>query len=196
MSETRGAMAEDREAIAATLARAFFDDPMIMHLIPDDARRIAKSPRLFGTLFKLALPFGACDVTPGCESVTLWRPPGKWHMPFWQYLVHGPALLDVFGTSVTKVMATMDQVESIHPHVPHWYLQTIGTDPAAQGKGFGGRVIRRRLAHIDQARAPAYLESSKEANIPIYQSFGFAVTGEIRIQDGPTLYAMWREPRL
>ena len=195
MSETRGAMAEDLEAIAATLARAFFDDPMIMHLIPDEARRAAKSPRLFGTLFKLALPFGACDVTPGCESATLWRPPGKWHMPFWQYLVHGPALLDVFGTNVTKVMATMDQVESVHPHAPHWYLQTIGTDPAAQGKGFGGRLMRRRLALVDEAHAPAYLESSKEANIPIYQSFGFAVTGEIRIPNGPTLYAMWREPR-
>jgi len=117
-------------------------------------------------------------------------------MPLWQYLVHGPALLDVFGANVLNVMTAMDQVEKAHPHKPHWYLQIIGTDPAKQGKGFGGRVMRRRLARIDETGAPAYLESSKAANIPIYQSFGFRVTGEIRIKDGPTLYAMWREPRV
>ncbi len=192
----RAAKASDTAAIAAMLARAFFDDPVFAHFVPDDARRRTKLPRLFGLIFRLALPFGACEVSPGYESAALWRPPGKWHMPFWQYLVHGPALLDVFGANVPKVMRTMDQVEKVHPQAPHWYLQTLGTDPAAQGKGFGGRVMRRGLAVVDEAHAPAYLESSKEANIPIYQSFGFAVTGEIRIKDGPTVYAMWREPRV
>jgi len=196
VTAARAAVLADRAAVAQTLARAFFDDPMITHLLPDEARRRAKSPRLFATLFKLALPFGACDVTDGCESVALWRPPGQWHMPLWQYLVHGPALLDVFGANVLNVMTAMDQVEGVHPKAPHWYLQTIGTDPAAQGKGIGGRVMRRRLARIDETGAPAYLESSKAANIPIYQSFGFEVTGEIGIKDGPTLYAMWREPRV
>jgi hypothetical protein len=32
-------------------------------------------------------------------------------------------------------------------------------------------------------------------NIPIYQSFGFEVTGEIRLPDGPTLWPMWRKAR-
>ncbi len=56
-------------------------------------------------------------------------------------------------------------------------------------------VIRRGLAKADAAGMPAYLESSKETNIPIYQSFGFEVTGEIALPNGPTLWPMWRKAR-
>ena len=190
----RRATKSDGAAISGTLARAFHDDPLMCHLLADEASRPEKLPRLFALLFKLALPYGACDVTDGCEAATLWRPPGHWHMPLWQYLVHGGALLGIFGAGTLKVMQTMDIVEKLHPREPHWYLQAIGTDPARQGKGYGGLVMRHRLAVIDEAGQPCYLESSKASNIPIYQSFGFAVTGEIRIADGPTLYPMWRKP--
>jgi hypothetical protein len=43
--------------------------------------------------------------------------------------------------------------------------------------------------------APAYLESSKESNVGYYETFGFAVTREIRIPGGPALWPMWRPPR-
>jgi GNAT superfamily N-acetyltransferase len=191
----RRATSADTSAASATLARAFYDDPMMVHLLPDDAVRPEKLPRLFALLFRLALPFGATDVTPGHEAVALWRPPNQWHMPFWQYIVHSGTLLGVFGRGTLKVMQTMDLVEKLHPKEPHWYLQAIGTDPESQGKGFGGRVMRHQLAEVDAAGMPAYLESSKEKNIPIYQSFGFEVTGEIKVPDGPILYPMWRKAR-
>jgi hypothetical protein len=55
--------------------------------------------------------------------------------------------------------------------------------------------MRHQLAIADSQALPAYLESSKEKNIPIYASFGFEVTGEIRIKNGPVLYPMWRKAR-
>ena len=189
----RRATKSDSAALAQMLARAFHDDPMTCHLLRDEASRPQKLPRLFALLFKLALPFGACDVTSGYEAATIWRPPGHWHMPLWQYLTNAGALLGVFGAGALRVMQTMDIVETLHPKQPHWYLQTIGTDPAKQGKGFGGRVMRHQLSRIDLSGLPCYLESSKTANIPIYQSFGFEVTGEIRIPEGPVLYPMWRK---
>jgi len=192
----RAATWADADPLAATLARAFFDDPLMGFILKDEATRDAKMPRLFKLMFKLGLPHGACDVTPGYEAAALWRPPGAWEIPWWQYITNGSEFLGVFGFSGARhVTAVMDFIEKRHPHEPHWYLQAIGTDTAKQGKGFGGVAIRRHLAIADAAGMPAYLESSKETNIPIYQSFGFEVTGEIKLPGGPTLWPMWRKAR-
>jgi len=183
----------DADAVAATLARAFHDDPLICHLLRDEARRPAAMPKLFKVLFKLGLPHGACDVTTGHEAVALWRPPGAWHIPFHQYITNGAAFIDVFGLGgAMQVMGAMDMIEKRHPHEPHWYLQVLGTDPARQGKGYGGVAIRRQLALADAAGKPCYLESSKDTNIPIYKNFGFEVTGELTLPNGPTIWPMWR----
>jgi GNAT superfamily N-acetyltransferase len=194
-AEARSAVWNDAGSISETLGRAFFDDPMICFILDDEKTRSTKMPRLFKLMFKLGLPHGACDVTDGCEAVALWRPPGKWHMAFHQYLTNGPEFLSLFGIrGALRAMSIMDYVEKHHPKEPHYYLQVLGTDPAKQGKGFGGVVTRRQLAVADAARMPCYLESSKETNIPIYQSFGFEVTGEIVVPGGgPKLYPMWRK---
>ncbi len=185
----------DAEPLSQTLARAFQDDPLVMHLLPNEAARQSKLPRMFKLLFKLGLPFGACDVTSGYEAATLWRPPGKWRIPVWQYVTNGREFLGLFGADGLRTMGIMDHIEKVHPKEPHWYLQTIGTDPSKQGKGYGGLVMRHQLSRADEAGLPAYLESSKEKNLPIYQSFGFELTGEIKLPKGPTLYPMWRKAR-
>ena len=195
-SSARAAVWEDADRLSATMARAFHDDPLICFILRDEASRAAKMPRLFRLLFKLGLPHGACDVTEGYEAAALWRPPNLWEIPWWQYVTNGGDFLGLFGVGGgLRVMSTMDVIEKRHPHEPHWYLQAIGTDTEKQGKGFGGVVIRRGLAKADASRMPAYLESSKETNIPIYKSFGFEVTGEIKLPDGPTLWPMWRKAR-
>ncbi len=193
-STVRTAGWADAVPLSQTLARAFHDDPLICHFVSDPAARPAKLPRIFKLLFKLGFGYGACHVTSGYEAATLWRPPSKWHLTLWQYIANGPELLGVFGTDAFRVMSTMDMVEKNHPKTPHWYLQVIGTDPAKQGKGFASLIMRHQLAIADAQGMPAYLESSKESNIPIYRAFGFEVTGEIKIPDGPVLYPMWRNP--
>ncbi|MBI3677947.1 MAG: GNAT family N-acetyltransferase [Proteobacteria bacterium] len=194
-SAVRLASINDSEALSQTLARAFYDDPLTSHFFPDGQKRVAKLPPMFKLLFKLGLPHGACFVTGNMESVALWRPPGKWHLHVWDYIVNGPALLSIFGGGALNIMATMDRIEKVHPKQTHWYLQTIGTDPDKQGKGFGGVIMRHQLAKADAQGVPCYLESSKPSNIPIYQNFGFEVTGEIQIPNGPKLWPMWRKPR-
>ena len=71
----RPTQATDIEQVAATLARAFFDDPVMMFMIPDEKARIEKLPRIFKVLLKLAMPHGLCHVTQGYESATIWKPP-------------------------------------------------------------------------------------------------------------------------
>ena len=191
----RRATKADSKPLSASLARAFEDDPVFSHFLPDDSTRRKKLETVMAILFKLGEPHGACYTTDNYESVTLWRPPSEWDVPFWAYIVNGPALLSTFGSGIARVLSTMDMMEKVHPHEPHWYLQTIGTDPAFQGKGYGGVIMRDRLAAVDAAHMPCYLESSKDTNIPIYQSFGFKLTGEMQVPNGPKIWPMWRDAR-
>lgn len=196
-AQARAATWADAEPLSRTLARAFHDDPLICFILDDAATRLAKMPRLFKLLFKIGYKYGACDVTDGYEAAALWRPPNEWHVPFWQYIINGAEFLSLFGVAgAARVTHMMDHIEKYHPHESHFYLQLIGTDPVKQGQGFGGVIMRRHMAIADAAHMPAYLESSKETNIPIYKSFGFEVTREIKIPDGgPTIWPMWRAAR-
>lgn len=40
----------------------------------------------------------------------------------------------------------------------------------------------------------AHLEATSPDNRRLYERHGFEVTGEIVVPDGPTLWAMWRDP--
>ncbi len=123
--------------------------------------------RLFSLLFKLGLPYGACDVTNGYEAAAArWRSPKQWHIPIWQYIANGAEFLGLFGVGgAARVMSFMDRVEKRHPQEPHWYLQAIGTYPAKQGKGFGGVLIRRpgvadHLSYVAQLTLPGLTDSA------------------------------------
>jgi GNAT superfamily N-acetyltransferase len=191
----RNTQPSDVDAASRMLARAFFDDPVMSFFLPDAAARPAKLARVFRLLHKLALPHKSCFTTDGYECATLWRPPNRWHVHWWQYITNGPELLGTFGTGALSVMNTMDRIEKLHPKEPHWYLQVIGTDPPKQGKGYAGLAMRHTLAVADAVHMPCYLESSKDTNIPVYRTFGFEVTSEIKIPNGPTLWPMWRNAR-
>ena len=198
MPETsvRTATKADMTPLSQSLARAFYDDPVFSYFIPDHSVRLKKLERVMGILFKLGEPHHACFTTTNYESVTLWRPPNEWDVPFWAYITNGPALISAFGGNLPRVLTTMDMMEKTHPHTPHWYLQTIGTDPAFQGKGYGGVIMRHTLNVADAAHMTCYLESSKDTNIPIYQSFGFELTGEMQVPGGGLkIWPMWRKPR-
>jgi hypothetical protein len=46
----------------------------------------------------------------------------------------------------------------------------------------------------DTDGVPAYLESSIERNLPLYEPNGFQVVGELQaLGHGPTIWCMWRE---
>ena len=89
----------------------------------------------------------------------------------------------------------LGQIERVHPRAPHWYLAVIGTDPPEQGKGVGAALLDPILERCDREATGAYLESSKPENVPWYERFGFTVTGQIDLPDGPPLWSMWRDPR-
>jgi GNAT superfamily N-acetyltransferase len=86
----------------------------------------------------------------------------------------------------------LGQMNASHPDEPHWYLNFIGVDTHQQGQGLGSAILKTSLLPVDEQGAIAYLESSNPANVPLYERFGFEVTGEIQVKDSPVVYPMVR----
>lgn len=194
--QTRQLVAADRPQVSAMLARAFADDPVMSFMFPDRAQRVRKLPSLFDLLLQDNIPLGGCEVTAGFETASLWRPPERVNIPFWVILARMPAVLRIYGLAGTRrALSLLAALEARHPPEPHWYLMVLGTEPACQGKGHGGVALRHRLAEIDRAHLPAYLEASRPDNVVIYSRFGFRQQGELQIPNGPVIFPMWRAAR-
>jgi ribosomal protein S18 acetylase RimI-like enzyme len=197
---TLAARKHDVRELSRTLARAFYDDPVMIWLLPDDKARTAQLYRLFATMTRHHhLTHGGVEVAcdgPGIGAAALWDPPNQWQETRRAELAMVPAFLRVFGFLTAKARGVQELMKRAHPEEPHWYLAVIGSDPTVRGKGFGQALMRSRLDRVDAEHAPAYLESTKHENVPYYQRFGFTVTREIVLSNGgPTMWAMWREPR-
>jgi ribosomal protein S18 acetylase RimI-like enzyme len=194
----RRATADDHDAVARVLARAFDRDPVANYMLRHEGLE-----RAFGTFFRHAvLPhreawLASADGADGVDGVALWTPPGKWSTSSLRLLAMGPALLAAVGAKRALARALAAQrVQDRHPKKPHWYLFTIGVDPDKQGRGVGSALLRGVLERCDAERSPAYLEASTESNARLYERHGFAVTEEMRMApDAPPIWLMWREPR-
>ena len=192
------ATAADIPKLAQTLARAFYDDPTIGWMVPDDTRRLRVGPLGFGAwLEKIYLPKHEVYTEPERRAAALWSPPGKWRMSVGLQLRLAPRMMRVVGMKrLPLVVRGLTVLDKKHPDDrPHWYLGVLGTDPDHQGKGLGSAVMQPVLDRCDAEGLGAYLESSKEQNVPFYRRHGFEVTEEVRLPEGPPLWLMWREPR-
>jgi ribosomal protein S18 acetylase RimI-like enzyme len=198
--QPRPARKEDVRELSRTLARAFYDDPVMIWLLPDEKRRTGQLDRLFATMTRHHhLASGGVEVAsdgPGVGAAALWDPPNQWQETRGGQLAMTPTFVRVFGLRSMRGRAVQELMKRAHPEEPHWYLAVIGSDPTVRGQGFGQALMRSRLERVDAEHAPAYLESTKPENVPYYERFGFSVTREIVLPDGgPTMWAMWRAPR-
>jgi len=191
----------DLKATVATLARAFDDDPVMAWIFPDEETRRRQLPRFFAVTIKgTSLRQAGTEILISGDSVlgaAIWLPPGTW-MPSGSQQLRGLAgFAWALRSRLAVASATYTEILRAHPGGPHWYLSGIGTDPPAQGSGVGSALMRSRLTRCDAAGFAAYLESSKERNVPFYERHGFTVTRELTIGNGgPKLWLMWRDPRV
>jgi GNAT superfamily N-acetyltransferase len=186
----------DLQGITDALQAAFFDDPVMQYLFPDEGSRRWRLALMFRTqLVAHNLPFNTVWTTPDHAGAAVWSPPGHWSLPPLTLARNGIPLLRAFGRHIPRALRSISAVEHRHPKEPHWYLADLGTAPRNQGKGVGSALMAPVLELCDTEGLPAYLESSKESNIPFYGRHGFEVTGEIRLPRGPIVWAMWRAPR-
>ncbi len=192
----RRAAHDELGALASTLALAFDDDPLTMWLFPDAAARRRKLPAFFRALLRGSFPFGEVYTAADGRAAAIWNPPGTFPMGWFADAKLGLLTARLVGLRIGTVAGGLLYFQSHHPKERHWYLQMLGTTPEWQGHGAGSAIIAPVLEHCDRRGERVYLESSKERNIPFYARHGFEVTEEVHIpRGGPTVWAMWREPR-
>ena len=186
--------ANEISVVAATLARAFVDDPVITILF-GAAPPMRKVTRFFEIICRIQHGHGHSYHTPGYEAASVWAPPGEWKLKVSQIARNAPAFVTVFGKRFIPNLGVLGLLEKNHPTDPHYYLEFIGTDPQHQGKGMGGALMQPMIDRCDREGVGAYLESSKESNLAFYGRFGFEVTKVLTHKAGPQQWLMWRDPK-
>jgi ribosomal protein S18 acetylase RimI-like enzyme len=193
----RAALA-DANRVGAALVDAFGDDPVIGWLIPFDVER--RSDRLLTFFSSMARSYLRRDkhvyLAGDGVGAAMWAAPGSWALPPAEILRESFPALRAFGRNLPRALRTQLEVESEHPKSPkHWYLGYLGVRCDAQGQGIGALMLREVLDQADASGTPAYLESSNEKNLTLYERHGFVVTKSYAaLGRGPTIWRMWRDP--
>lgn len=192
----RKASRDDVKPLAAALAHAFVEDPVMRWLLPPHHTR-RRLFRLFSMeLVRLYLPYDEVYTTRDIAGGAMWCPPGRWRTPAAGVLRALPRLTWTLRSRLATAFRSVAAIERIHPSEDHWYLAVVGTDPNYQRQGIGSALLAPVLDRCDRDFTPAYLESSREDNLAFYRRFGFEVTGRFQLPcGGPPVWPMWREPR-
>jgi ribosomal protein S18 acetylase RimI-like enzyme len=195
----RAARRDEAALLGAVLADAFAEDPVFAWLIPPHLRsRESRMRTFFTSMSRGYLRQGKpCYLTSDASAAALWAGPGVWAMPLSQIILEAAPNGLAFGRRLFRALRTQQQIEHLHAgrSAPHWYLGYLGTRCDRQGQGLGTQMLREVLASADTDGVAAYLESSNERNLPLYERNGFRVVGELQaLGHGPTIWRMWREP--
>ena len=195
-SAGRRATETDLPSMIGTLVRAFAGDPVWgVWAFPDRGRAEAQRGLFFTLWIEMALRHDFVWVTPGCEAVASWFPPGTGEDTPGDYARLLRLAHENLGGHAATFLAGQEMIEKSRPQEPrHYYLSIIGTDPAHRGRRFGRTLLDLGLAVVDREGFPAYLESTNPANLPLYESRGFTRIGSYALPDGPTMDQMWRDP--
>jgi ribosomal protein S18 acetylase RimI-like enzyme len=208
MIQVELALPADRAPSARVLADAFFDDPVMVWLVPDDEIRRDHSIGSFGSAFDSAVEHGHVRVArrgQGVAGVAVWYPPGKGSAAGGAEPRDADDADTATRSSASSPSPSVDvtagrgavigrAMAEHHPREPHYYLQAIGVRPGDQGLGIGSSLIAPVTAVCDEEAVGAYLEATTDHSRRLYERHGFEVSGLIELPDGPVMYPMWRPP--
>jgi GNAT superfamily N-acetyltransferase len=189
-------------AAAATLARAFHDDPLMIYAVPDAAERTRLLPDVYARMIRFGVLTGEVYVTAGTlEGVALWLPPNaKWTRENIEASgLHETATLigDEAYQRYREVVGREWQARERDMTSACWYLFLLGVEPGRQRRGLGGALMRPVLERADKERVACYLETENQRNVAFYlkQGFELIVNGEEAGGSGVRFWTFRRTPK-
>jgi len=188
-------------AVAAQLAAAFINDPVMCWMWPVPQHRLIGMLRLFTVQLRYHhLPGGGVSFIPAPDgsvvASAVWDPPGQHEPSTVNTLRSVPGMVDALRTGVRPAMALRHALAAAHPITSHWYLNKLATAAEVRGHGVATQLLGAQLNTCDATHTNAYLEATRADTVGYYKRFGFAVTQQIVVPGGgPTLWGMLRTPR-
>jgi GNAT superfamily N-acetyltransferase len=179
--------------IAAVLARAFVDDPLVLAMC---AAPPAQRERRMVWSFRIAVRGHCLAAQPGWAltgpdaapvgAVLTTRPCVQMDISAdvlftLRALVHMGIRTGVRGAQAARIIAAHA------PRQPFTYLRTLGVHPDLHRRGLGSQLVEQ-VVRTAPASLPVYLETAKEKNVSFYTRHGFECIGEFRCLGVP----VWR----
>jgi ribosomal protein S18 acetylase RimI-like enzyme len=169
----------DLDRATLVISQAFRDDPLWCYLFPDRLQRAATVPRFFGAFVNLGIRTQqASGVGDPLEGVAIWSAPQKTRPKFADYLNAGfprlicsPLVFSFFKAQ--SIFTRFERMQQRYAPEPHYYLNTIGVLPEAQGKGLASRLIKPFLIQADTQGVSVYTETMTPSNVGLYEHYGF-----------------------
>lgn len=186
----------DAGRAAGLIARAFaWHEPWGEWTMPDPSDREERMRALVeADIRERFLPYGDCQ-TIDLETVTLWIPPRD--RPGAEVFAARRSEEDYlsYGDRAPAIRAADELIRSLRPERPHWFLDTIATEPELFGRGLAGRLLAHDLEIRDEAGDLCALDTHTPRQVAFYERHGFEVVGRGEPAPGFPIVVMVREPR-
>ncbi len=182
-------------ALAGVLARAFARDSMTTWPLVTSDDLTARIRAMFEAV---DTPYAAegwiLEAADGLGVMAL-LPPGSVAREQELAAMAAPALAGLFPDGGERHDRLWAWIGSMFPDEPHWMLDQLAVEPAAQGRGIGGALIRHAIHRTDADRVPLFLETGVPGNLALYRRFGFEVMAEADAPGGgPHIWFLRRGP--
>ncbi|MGO4593983.1 GNAT family N-acetyltransferase [Leifsonia sp. 2TAF2] len=198
--ETRIAEAADADAVTATIALAFRDDPVWGPALSAPDGSTGHLERFWRYFVEGAIAHRTVYVQDGpageAATVAVWLPPGVDELTSAQEAEVDALMARTLAPErFAAYQLLWERFDASHPHSePHMYLSLLATHPDHRGQGIGQRLLAENLAEFDAVGLPAYLESTNPANDHRYERAGFRTLGGFRaVLDDAAVSTMWRD---
>jgi len=186
-------------ALAGVFADAFVDDPGMQHICQQ--KRAGYEGRLRGWFYatdRLQManqqPILTLSADGRYAAGALLTAPnaalrigslGRWFMDAWQ----GAGTISLWRT-----LAHLGRLGQYQPKAPHFRLEFLAVAPEHQGKGYGRALLEtiHKLSEQHPQSTGIWLETANPNNIPLYEHFGYHITGRGRIGKTAEAIMMFR----